>query len=163
MLAAVLAVRRSLPTLPFLLAAACAGAGAAPADGSAKSPVDGASANASAEPASSAASGGRPVEKPFAGSAAEATQLISTAIDKKAADVGRCVNEYRVRKKLPHERVEISVGIDQEGRLLGATLKKGKPDPTLSECVQRALADAAFPKSHAGVITMTKSYEEIEQ
>jgi hypothetical protein len=105
----------------------------------------------------------KPAAKPFAGSPSEATQLIGTAIDQNSNDVKKCVAEYRARKKMPHERVEISVGIDQEGRLLGAALKGRKLDPTLSECVQRALASAPFPRSHAGVIQVTKSYEEIEQ
>ena len=118
--------------------------------------------DASAAPAASEADAA-PAPRPFAGSPAEATQLIGAAVDKKADEVKKCVAEYRVRKKLPRERVSISMGIDQEGRLLGATLPKGKADPTLSDCVQRALTGAAFPRSHSGVISITKSYEEIEQ
>jgi hypothetical protein len=109
----------------------------------------------SAEPA--------PPAHPFAGSAAEATQLISAAVDTKSAEMQSCVASYRARKKLPHERVTFQLGIDQEGRLLGATLPKGKADSTLTECVQKALLAAPFPKSHAGVISMTKTYEEILQ
>jgi len=93
----------------------------------------------------------------------EATQLIGDAIDTNSTEMKKCVAEYRIRKKLPHERVAISVGIDQEGRLLGATLKGGKQDAPFSECVQRALGTAPFPRSHAGVIQVTKSYEEIQQ
>lgn len=104
-----------------------------------------------------------PKQRPFAGSAVEATQLIGAAVDRKANEMQKCVAEYRARKNMPHERVSVSLGIDQEGRLLGATLPKGKTDPTLSECVQRALADAPFPRSHTGVISITKSYEEIVQ
>jgi hypothetical protein len=104
-----------------------------------------------------------PPPKPFAGSASEATQLIGAAVDKGAADVGKCVAEYRTRKNLPHERVTISMGLDQEGRLLGATLPKGKTDAILSACIQSALANAPFPRSHSGVISITKSYEEIVQ
>lgn len=104
-----------------------------------------------------------PPPKPFAGSASEATQLIGDAVDKGSAQVLKCVAEYRARKNLPHERVTISMGIDQEGHLLGATLPKGKTDATLSACVQSALANAPFPRSHAGVISITKSYEEIAQ
>jgi hypothetical protein len=104
-----------------------------------------------------------PPGKPFAGSPGEAMQLIGTAIDQNASEVKKCVAEYRTRKKLPHQRVEISVGIDQEGRLLGASLKGNKQDTTFSDCAQRALASAPFPRSHAGVIQVTKSYEEIEQ
>ena len=62
---------------------------------------------------------------------------------------------------MPHERVTISMGIDQEGKLLGATLPKGRTDEILSTCVQAALANAPFPRSHAGVISITKTYEEI--
>ncbi|MBX3186418.1 MAG: hypothetical protein KF819_05350 [Labilithrix sp.] len=104
-----------------------------------------------------------PPEKPFAGSALEATQLIGAAVDAKSSEVQKCVEDYRQRKNLPRQRVEVSLGIDQEGRLLGATLKKAKPDPTLSECIQKALAGAPFPRSHSGVISVTKIYEEIEQ
>lgn len=104
-----------------------------------------------------------PAAKPFAGSPTEATQLIGAAIDKHSSDLGKCIAEYRARKKLPHERVEISVGIDQDGRLLGATLKGGKADAVLSDCAQRALAEAPFPRSRAGVIQITKSFEEIAQ
>jgi len=128
-------------------------------------PAGSTSKAAAADHADGGATGdaGAPAAKPFAGSPTEATQLIGAAIDKNSADVKKCVVEYRTRKKLPHERVEISVGIDQEGRLLGATLKGNKQDATLSECVQRALSSAPFPRSHAGVIQVTKSYEEIEQ
>lgn len=104
-----------------------------------------------------------PVAKPFAGSAVEATQLIGDAVDKGSVAVHKCIAEYRTRKNMPHERVTISMGIDQEGRLLGATLPRGKVDRPLSECVQRALANAPFPRSHSGVISITKSYEEIVQ
>ena len=104
-----------------------------------------------------------PPPRPFASSPIEASQLIGTAIDSRAPAMKKCVAEYRARKKLPHDRVEITVGIDQEGRLLGATLKGGKTDGPFSDCVQQALAGAPFPRSHAGVIQATKSYEEIEQ
>ena len=111
----------------------------------------------------SASADAAPPPRPFAGSAAEATQLIGTAVDKGADKVMKCVSEYRARKNMPHERVTISMGIDQEGRLLGATLPKGKTDEVLSTCVQSALANAPFPRSHAGVISITKTYEEISQ
>jgi hypothetical protein len=133
--------------------AACAGAPqpASPAGSSA----DGGAADAPVDAA--------PAERPFAGTAGEATQLIGAAVDKRSAEVNKCVAEYRARKKLPHERVEISVGIDQEGKLLGAALKGRMADPTLSECMTKALTGAPFPRSHAGVIQITKSFEEIVQ
>lgn len=102
-----------------------------------------------------------PGEKPFAGSATEATQLIALAIDKKSEGMERCVREFRRRKHLAHQRVEVQVGIDQDGRLLGVTLPKGAKDAELSECMMQVLKDASFPRSHAGVISITKTYEEI--
>ncbi|MGC4003310.1 MAG: hypothetical protein QM811_09310 [Pirellulales bacterium] len=88
-------------------------------------------------------------------------------LDKRSGPMNKCIHEYRTRKNLPHERVEISVGIDQNGLFIGATLKKSSkqptPDSTLDKCMQEALAGAPFPKSHAGIITMTKSYEDIVQ
>lgn len=140
-------------------AGAAGGSGpGAPSAASAKEGSDGGAATTAASAADAA-----PAPRPFAGSAAEATQLIGVAVDKNAAAVMKCVSEYRARKNLPHERVTISMGIDQEGRLLGATLPKGKTDTPLSECVQTALANAAFPRSHSGVISITKSYEELVQ
>ena len=101
-------------------------------------------------------------ERPFAGSPAEATTLISAAVDKKGSEIGACVREFRVRKNLARERVSISFGIDMEGRLLGVT-SKGKEDDELKNCVRRALDGAQFPRSHAGVITVTKTYQELLQ
>lgn len=143
-----------------LLSAACARQLEVPPASSAASPP-------SAKGAPDAGAGGdgpaaAPV-KPMAGSAAEATQLIGAAVEKKSPEIQKCIIEYRARKNLPRERVTISMGIDQEGRLLGATLPKGKADTVLSECIQGALANAMFPRSHAGVISITKTYEEIVQ
>lgn len=152
--------------LTFGLLALSSGCGPAKtADGAANAPNAATAKDASdaGGPAASGAEAGAAAGKPFAGSAAEATQLIGSAVDKAAADVQKCVAEYRTRKNLPHERVTISMGIDQEGRLLGATLPKGKTDAVLSACVQAALANAPFPRSHSGVISITKSYEEIVQ
>jgi hypothetical protein len=153
----------SVVAAAVIVACGASGAGAsgpgAPGAASAKDGSDGGAATSAPAAAADAA----PPPKPFAGSAAEATQLIGAAVDKNAAAVMKCVSEYRARKNLPHERVTISMGIDQEGRLLGATLPKGKTDTPLSECVQAALANAAFPRSHSGVISITKSYEELVQ
>lgn len=103
-----------------------------------------------------------PAERPFAASTAEASSLISEAVDKHQDAVVACVSAFRVRKKLAHERVTISFGIDMEGSLLGVT-SKGAEDVELTSCVHDALRDALFPRSHAGVITVTKTYEEILQ
>ena len=146
-----------------LLSLACGGGAPAP-EPSIPGAAAGKSASGGPHDAGAAAKvDASPAAKPFAGSPSEATQLIGDAIDRNAPEMKKCVTEYRTRKKLPHERVEISVGIDQEGRLLGATLKGGKQDAPFSDCVQRVLTNAPFPRSHAGVIQVTKSYEEIEQ
>jgi hypothetical protein len=135
------------------------GSGGSGASGSGSSGGHGGSGASEPAADAGAAAGGRP----FAGSPQEATALIGAAIDKKAAEIQKCVIEYRARKKLPRERVTITMGIDQEGRLLGATLPKGKTDAPLSECVLAAMANAPFPRSHSGVISISKSYEEVLQ
>lgn len=120
-------------------------------------------ADASASSDAPAAVDAGPAPRPFASSPIEATQIIGAAIDARAVPVKKCVAEYRARKKMPHQRVEISVGIDQEGRMIGASLKGKQQDAPFTECIQQALEGAAFPRSRAGVISVTKSYEEIEQ
>lgn len=137
---------------------ACGGGSSQPAANPA--PAD---AKAASKAADAGAADAAPAERPFAGSVSDATQLISVAIDKKNDDVAKCVREYRVRKKLEGKRVAVSMGIDQEGRLLGVTLPKGQTDVELSACIQNALKDALFPKSHAGVISVTRTYEEMVQ
>lgn len=149
-----------LPAFVLVLAAsACAGGGASP-PGDPSKPAGSVPATSAAAGASAAA----PVERPFASSPAQATELIGRVLDDRARQMRKCVADLRTRKNLPHERVEISVGIDQNGTLIGATLKKPKTaDPAFDSCVQAALSGAPFPKSQAGIITMTKSYEDIVQ
>jgi hypothetical protein len=127
-------------------------------------------APATSAPDTKAADAGAPAdaaaaapERAFAASPGEATQLISAAIDTKTDAIGKCVREFRFKKHLAHERVAISVGIDQEGRVLGVTLPKGKKDDDLSNCVMEALKTASFPRSHAGVVTVTRTFEEVVQ
>lgn len=145
----------------------------APDKNAAKGTVDGGAPSGVTPTSATGASGPRaappttaaspaPVERPFAGSVAEATSLISAAVDKKQDDIASCIREFRFRRHIAHERVSVSFGIDQEGRLLGVTTK-GKEDGELKRCVQNALTDAPFPRSHAGVITVTKTYEELVQ
>jgi hypothetical protein len=112
--------------------------------------------------AAASGDGGSGDERQFAGSTAEATALISAVVDKKGSQIGVCVRDFRLRKKLARERVSVSFGIDMEGKLLGVT-SKGKEDNELKTCVQDALKGAPFPRSHAGVITVTKTYEELLQ
>ena len=141
-----------------IVLSACGGGASQPASNPA--PAD---AKASSKSADAGAADAAAPERPFAGSVSDATQLISLAIDKHNDDVAKCVRDYRVRKKLEGKRVAVSMGIDQEGRLLGVTLPKGQTDAELSACIQNALKDALFPKSHAGVISVTRTYEEMVQ
>lgn len=139
--------------------AACGGGTPSPSSGGTAAP---AAKNTGDGGASGADAGGGETERPFAGSVAEATSMISNIVDKKGVAIGKCVHEFRVRKKLTKERVSVSFGIDMEGKLLGVT-SKGKEDDELRTCIQEALKDAAFPRSHAGVITVVKTYEELLQ
>ncbi len=138
---------------------ACGG-GKAPDAQSPKKGSEPAAASDAGEPVSDAGAGAVD-PKPFAGSAAEATQLVSAAVDSRRSEIARCVDDYRTRKKVAHKRVQLQVGIDQDGNLLGVALPKNQKDNQLSACVQEALKNTVFPRSHAGVITITKSYEEI--
>jgi hypothetical protein len=142
-----------------------AGAACGPAQ-KASAPPPGPAADA-APPADAAVApdAGDPNARPFAETAAEATQLITDAIDKRRRGLDECVKQYRSRKHLAHETVKVTIGVDQEGHVLGVTLPKNKEDKELSACVQKELKDAPFPRSHAGVITITRSfsYEEVER
>lgn len=102
-----------------------------------------------------------PPEHPFAKNAVEATSLIDDAINSRVNDLARCVDDARMRRKSPHERLSVEVGIDQEGHLLGVELpKKEKRDKVFVDCVFAALQGAPFPKSHSGVITVRKTFED---
>lgn len=146
-------VRLAMATLCALAAlplfAACAGK---PAASVARPTGDAGAPEATAAP-----------ERPFAGSAAEATQLVNEAVDQKGDAIRLCVRAARQRRGDAHARVEIEFGIDQEGHLLGVKLAKNQPDDAaLVGCVRDALRDAPFPRSHTGVITITRTYEEIQ-
>jgi hypothetical protein len=100
-------------------------------------------------------------ERPFASTPAEATSFIDAAIDAKAADLVRCVEAARARRKNPHQKISVEVGIDEQGHLMGVKAPPAGPkDPDFYACVQTALTGANFPTSHAGIITVTKSFEE---
>jgi hypothetical protein len=110
------------------------------------------------EPAAAAAE--KPPERPFAKTQQEATAYIDEAIQARATEVVRCVEGARTRRKDPHARIEVDLGIDQEGQLIGVKTPKGaKDDPALLACMRDALNGALFPRSQAGVITIRKSFE----
>lgn len=98
---------------------------------------------------------------PFANNAAEATSLIDDAITSRVGELTQCVEDARSRRKSPHAKLVVEVGIDEEGHMLGVKLPKGeKPDHVFSDCVLAALKGAPFPKSHSGVITVRKTFED---
>jgi hypothetical protein len=159
-----LLARTALIFVGVLAVASCAGGGSSSSSSSTPSsaPSGAPSSAASASSQAADAGGAKGNEKAFAGSTSEATELISAAVDKKHSEISACVREFRARKKGTQNRVAVSFGIDQEGRLLGVT-SKGAEDAAFKACIQDALKTATFPRSHAGVITVTKSYEDIVQ
>ena len=156
-------LRIARASLICVVVAAC---GAGSKDANAPKPDASAAGASSASPKASepvdagAEAGG---DRPFAGSAAEATQLITDAVDKKQTEIAKCVQKYRFRTHLAHDKVSVNMGIDQEGRLIGVTLPKNKEDKELTACVQNELKDSKFPRSHAGVITITRTFQEMVQ
>jgi hypothetical protein len=125
---------------------------------------DGSSPSAARSPAPAAAKveSAPPREaKPFAKTPEEATALIDDAVSNRGSALIRCVESSQVRKKDPHAKVVVEIGIDQEGILIGVKSAKGAAeDAPLNECVRLALAGAPFPRSHAGVITIKKTFED---
>ncbi|HEX7664164.1 MAG TPA: hypothetical protein VF407_06635, partial [Polyangiaceae bacterium] len=102
-------------------------------------------------------------DRPFAKDAAQAESMIDDAIDPRHNEMEKCAADARKRWNEPHMKISLLVGIDQEGNLLGVkrpTKKDKKDDDQLLACVRTALHGAPFPKSHAGVITIKKTYED---
>ncbi len=102
-----------------------------------------------------------PDAHPFAKDAADAESMIDDAIESRHSQVEKCAAEARVRAGDPHGKVSLLVGIDQEGAVIGVKVPKGeKKDEKLLVCVRAALKGAPFPRSHNGVITIKKTYED---
>ena len=102
-----------------------------------------------------------PDAHPFAKDAIAAESMIDDAIESRHSGVEKCANEARTRAGDPHAKVSLLIGIDQEGVVIGIKTPKGeKKDEKLLTCVRAALKDAPFPRSHSGVITIKKTYEE---
>jgi hypothetical protein len=99
--------------------------------------------------------------RPFAHNAEEATSFIDDAITSRSNDLVACVNDARTRHKDAHGKVVVEIGIDQEGHLLGVKMPKGvKNDKPLTDCFLAALRGAPFPRSHAGVVTVRRTFED---
>jgi hypothetical protein len=105
-----------------------------------------------------------PAERPFAKSPLEAQSMIQEQIDTRVKVLWRCVDEYRAKKGDPHRQVVADIGIDQEGNLIGVTSpsakKGGDLDPALRGCLTDGLRGLAFPRSHAGVITVRQTFKD---
>jgi hypothetical protein len=122
-----------------------------------------AAAGSAAAPSGSASAPAAPPPPahPFAHNAEEATSLIDDAINAKAAELTACVDEARKRRKEPHAKIVVQVGIDESGHLIGVEMPKGeKKDKALADCLLKGLHDAPFPESHAGVITVRRTFED---
>jgi hypothetical protein len=121
-----------------------------------------ATATSSPTATSGAPGAAAPQERPMAKTTAEASELIDKAVESRHERIKKCVDEFRARGKDPHAKVVVELGIDQEGTLLGVKSPKGTPiDETLLGCVKDALKDALFPRSHAGVVTVKKTFEDV--
>jgi hypothetical protein len=133
---------------------------ASPSSGGATSSSTG-DAGAAAVVAAADVDAGAPDPHPFAKDAAAAESMIDDAIESRHAGVEKCASEARKRMGDPHGKVSLLVGIDQEGSVIGVKVPKGeKKDEKLLTCVRVALKGAPFPKSHNGIITIKKTYEE---
>ena len=137
---------------------ASSGGGSAASDGGASSGSGAAGTADAADAGGAAASDARP----FAKDPASAEAMIDDAIDSRHSAMDKCATDARKRGKDPHKKISLLIGIDQEGNLLGVKRpsKKDNEDEALLTCVRAALHGAPFPKSHAGVITIKKTYEE---
>jgi hypothetical protein len=135
---------------------------ASPTSAPAPTVVTPATANPGSAPAaSSAPPPPAPPAHPFAHNAEEATSLIDDAIATKTNEVVACVDAARTRRKDAHAKIVVTVGIDELGHLIGIELPKGeKKDKALVDCMLDALRTAPFPTSHAGVITVKKTFED---
>lgn len=100
-----------------------------------------------------------PIDKPFAKNPKEALELMEAAVDARKKRIGRCVDAYRKRKNDPMAKLVVKIGVDQEGVLIGVVGKETESDAAAIECVRTALRRAPFPRSHAGVIEIVKTFE----
>jgi hypothetical protein len=104
-----------------------------------------------------------PKERPFAHSPTEATGIIQHEIDARMPALWDCVQAYRKANRDAHQTIVVSLGIDEDGNLLGVASgdpKHGDVPPPVRKCILRALHDAAFPRSHAGIISVRQTFQD---
>ena len=105
-------------------------------------------------------------ERPFAKTAADAQSLISDAVEEQHKAIFTCVTATRTRRNEPHAKIQVNLAIDQEGHLVGVQLPPGvtvsaSEDKLIVGCIRDALSPALFPTSLAGIITMKKTFEDV--
>jgi hypothetical protein len=87
--------------------------------------------------------------------------MINDAVDAQVGPLGKCIEAARARHSNLHGKISVEIGIDQEGTLIGVKTPKGQThDGAMNDCIRDALVGANFPKSHAGVITLKRTFEE---
>jgi hypothetical protein len=151
--------RTSLVAFVAMTLAACGGS--PKKDAAPPSAADAPDASSSVAVVTDAAADDAAPAHPFAKNAGEATALIDDAVSSRASAILVCVQQVRTRRKDVHAKIAIEIGIDQEGGLLGVEPVKGQPvDRPFLDCVREALRGAPFPKSHTGVITIKKTFED---
>ena len=104
-----------------------------------------------------------PPQHPFAKTSFEAQMMIRQEIHTRMKALWACVDDYRSRVGERHRGVIVDIGIDQEGGLLGVIAVEAggrELEPALKDCLMRGLRGAAFPRSHAGVITVRQMFQD---
>jgi hypothetical protein len=156
----------------LVLSLGCAGSrshadGPAPAAAMAVADAGPQAGDGLASPKGSASSSATPapaVERPFAKTPLEAQSMIQEQIESRVTVLWKCVDAYRAKKGDAHKLVIADIGIDQEGNLVGVVAPNAKQgaelEPTLRTCLTDALRGLAFPRSHAGVITVRQSFKD---
>ena len=146
-------------TMALLLVAACGGSSSPPSQVPAiahtEPPADAGVADAAAPP--------RPRERPFAHSRWKPPGSSSARIDSRMPALWDCVQAYRKANRDAHQTIVVNLGIDEDGNLLGVASGDPKhvdvPGPVRS-CILKALHEAAFPRSHAGIITVRQTFQD---
>ena len=104
----------------------------------------------------------KPVERPVAKTREEVLTYIDQGVDSKNDEIKACVDAYRKRVNDPQAKLHVQIGIDQEGTVMGVSVKKKAGDDEAAQCVRTAISTAIFPRSlKAGVITVDKVFEFI--
>jgi hypothetical protein len=135
----------------------------APDAGSSASPsATAATASPRTPPDAGTASASTPVpERPFASTPEQARSLIDEQIRARMEGLWQCVANRIAAGSGSHRKVVLEFGIDQDGRLIGATAVGAKShplDPAAKACVADALRDAQFPRSKSPITTVRETF-----